>query len=128
MLGHQQNVLADSPAKKIIASIQYLGLLTDAIPKFKTNRWSMKIYCNDPSLVQATFYFKFYLFELMKKDAYRDQFIPWVETMARHDRLGWLRLQNNLNLCAIWLPCLERVSGLSIDFCRGHQSGITWVW
>ena len=71
-----KNVLADSPAKKNYSQHANIwGLLTDAIPQEKQKVVYENI-LHDPSLVQATFYFKFYLFELMKKMHTGDQFIP----------------------------------------------------
>ncbi|MEP7321925.1 MAG: alpha-L-rhamnosidase C-terminal domain-containing protein, partial [Saprospiraceae bacterium] len=78
-----RNELADSPTKKNFSQHANIwGILTDAIPKDKQTKVFDKI-LHDTSLVQATFYFKFYLFELLKKmnagDLFIGQLKPWQD-------------------------------------------------
>lgn len=62
-----------------------LAVLTDAIPAAQQGPLLQKV-MTDTSLTQATFYFKFYLFEALKKTKLGDQFIaqlkPWRDMLA----------------------------------------------
>lgn len=62
-----------------------LAVLTDAIPVAQQGPLLQKV-MTDTSLTQATFYFKFYLFEALKKTKLGDQFIaqlkPWRDMLA----------------------------------------------
>lgn len=78
-----KNALADSPSKKDFSQHANIwGLLTNTIPLDK-QRMVFNTILKDTSLVQATFYFKFYLFELLKKmnagDLFIDQLKPWQD-------------------------------------------------
>lgn len=78
-----KNLLADSPEKTQYSQHANIwGLLTNTIPESK-QEIVFKTLLDDTSIVQATFYFKFYLFELMKKmkagDLFIDQLKPWED-------------------------------------------------
>lgn len=78
-----KNLLADSPEKsKYSQHANIWALLTNAIPG-PQQEIVFKTLLSDTSIVQATFYFKFYLFELMKKmkagDLFIDQLKPWED-------------------------------------------------
>lgn len=59
-----------------------LGILSDVIPMDRQKEVCQKV-LSDTSLIQTTLYFKFYLFEAMKKaglaDLYCDQLKPWQD-------------------------------------------------
>ena len=62
-----------------------LAVLTNAVPVEQQAALMQKV-LTDASLTQATFYFKFYLFEALKKTGMGDQFIaqlkPWRDMLA----------------------------------------------
>ncbi|MDZ4706909.1 MAG: alpha-L-rhamnosidase C-terminal domain-containing protein [Saprospiraceae bacterium] len=90
-----KNLIADSPEKeKYSQHANIWALLTNTIPISKEDKVFSTL-LKDTSIVQATFYFKFYLFELMKKMKAGDLFInelkPWeamidfgLTTFAEH--------------------------------------------
>ena len=76
-------VMSDSPKKKYYSQHANIwALLTHTIPQDQQALVFDRL-LKDTSLVQATFYFKFYLFELLKKMKAGDHFIeqlkPWQE-------------------------------------------------
>jgi len=82
-----KNLLADSPEKTQYSQHANIwALLTNTIPAQNQDP-VFKSLLQDTSIVQATFYFKFYLFELMKKmkagDLFIDQLKPW-EAMIQY--------------------------------------------
>ena len=62
-----------------------MGILSDAIPQDK-QRDVFERLDTDPSLIQATFYYRFYLFRALKKvglsDRYADMLKPWDDMIA----------------------------------------------
>lgn len=78
-----KGLLADTPEKKEFSQhANILAILADAIPTAQQNETLDKL-IKDPSLTQATYYFKFYLFEAMKKTGMGDRFLdalkPWYD-------------------------------------------------
>ena len=81
-----RKLLADTPAHKVFSQhANILGVLEDSIPAAE-QRAVMKTVLADSSLIQATYYFRFYLFRAMKKvglgDEYLAQLRPWREMLA----------------------------------------------
>jgi hypothetical protein len=62
-----------------------MGILSDAVPQEKQQALFTKL-DSDPSLIQATFYYRFYLFRALKKiglsDRYVDMLKPWDNMIA----------------------------------------------
>lgn len=84
---HQKQLLKDTPFEEIYSQHSNIwGVLTDAIPKEKQKEVIQKV-LTDKSLIQCTIYFKFYLFQAMKKvglaDEYIDQLGPWHDMIAK---------------------------------------------
>ena len=86
-----RGLLADTPAKKTFSQhANILAVLTDAVPTAQQAallQKTMAAPASGPTAVtQATFYFKFYLFEALKKAGLGDQFIdqlkPWRNMLA----------------------------------------------
>lgn len=77
----QKGLLADTPGGTTWSQhVNLLGVLADAVPA-ASRRAVMEKVLGDPSLTQATYYFKFYLFRAMEKaglaDRYLDELGPW---------------------------------------------------
>lgn len=82
-----RGLLADTPAKRHFSQhANVWGVLTGAIPPGE-QRAVMEKVLTDPSLTQATYYFRFYLFRAMTKaglgDEYIAQLAPWRAMLAR---------------------------------------------
>ena len=76
-----RHLLADTPARKQFSQhANILATLEDAVPA-AVQPALMKTVLTDPSLTQATYYFRFYLFRAMKKAGLGDQYLgqlgPW---------------------------------------------------
>ncbi len=81
-----RGLLADMPDKtKFSQHANIWGVLTNTIPEADQKVVLQKV-MEDKSLRQATFYFKFYLFQALKKtglgDAYLPQLQPWRDMIA----------------------------------------------
>ncbi len=81
-----RKLLADTPAHQVFSQhANILGVLEDSIPP-AGQRAVMKTVLADSSLIQATYYFRFYLFRAMKKVGLGDEYIaqlrPWREMLA----------------------------------------------
>jgi hypothetical protein len=81
-----RGLMADTPAKNTFSQhANILAVLTDAIPAAQQPALVQKTMA-DTSLTQATFYFKFYLFEALKKTNLGDQFVaqlkPWRDMLS----------------------------------------------
>lgn len=81
-----RQLMADHPEKKTYSQHANIwALLTDAIPVEDRQR-VFKTLLADTSITQATFYFKFYLFELLKKmeagDLLPELLKPWEEMIG----------------------------------------------
>lgn len=78
-----RGLMADTPAKTSFSQhANILAVLTDAVPLAQQAALLQKTMAPDggpDSLTQATFYFKFYLFEALKKTGLGDQFIPQLQ-------------------------------------------------
>lgn len=62
-----------------------MGILSDAVPREKQQALFDKLN-TEPSLIQATFYYRFYLFRALKKvglaDRYTEMLKPWQDMLA----------------------------------------------
>ncbi|HZP00284.1 MAG TPA: alpha-L-rhamnosidase C-terminal domain-containing protein [Terriglobia bacterium] len=81
-----RKLLADTPAKKSFSQhANILAVLEDLVPAAEQAA-VMKTVLRDPTLVQCTYYFRFYLFRAMKKaglaDDYLNQLGPWRDMLA----------------------------------------------
>ncbi|GAA4416352.1 hypothetical protein GCM10023187_47710 [Nibrella viscosa] len=81
-----RGLLADTPEKNRFSQhANILAVLTDAVPVAQQPALLQKV-MTDTSLTQATFYFKYYLFQAMKKAGLGDQLIPqlkpWYNMLA----------------------------------------------
>ncbi|MGD0221575.1 MAG: alpha-L-rhamnosidase N-terminal domain-containing protein [Terriglobia bacterium] len=81
-----RHLLADTPAHKDFSQhANILATLEDAVPTADQPALMKKV-LSDPSLTQATYYFRFYLFRAMKKaglgDQYLAQLVPWRHMLA----------------------------------------------
>jgi len=81
-----RKLLADTPAHKVFSQhANILGVLEDSIPAAQQPA-VMTTVLADSSLIQATYYFRFYLFRAMKKvglgDNYIAQLRPWRDMLA----------------------------------------------
>ncbi len=86
-----RGLMADTPAKKTFSQhANILAVLTDAVPIAQQPTLLQKIMApttNSPTdLTQATFYFKYYLFQALKKTGMGDQLVPqlkpWRDMLA----------------------------------------------
>jgi alpha-L-rhamnosidase len=76
-----KRLFADTPAKTSWSQhVNLLAVLADAVPPAGQKALMTRV-LDDPSLTQATYYFKFYLFRALEKaglaDRYLDQLGPW---------------------------------------------------
>jgi alpha-L-rhamnosidase len=79
-------LVADTPAKQSFSQhANILAVLEDVIPASEQQA-VMKQVLGDPTLIQCTFYFRFYLFRALKKvglgDEYVNQLDPWRQMLA----------------------------------------------
>jgi len=77
----EKQLLKDTPFEESYSQHTNIwGVLTDAIPQEKQKEVILKVLA-DKSLIQCTIYFRFYLFQAMKKvglaDEYLKQLAPW---------------------------------------------------
>ncbi len=82
-----KQMLADTYEKKNFSQhANILGILTDAIPASEQQKLLSRIIANK-EITQCTYYFKFYLFEALKKTKMGDAFLPllqpWYEMLNR---------------------------------------------
>ncbi len=83
-----RKLLADTPAHKSFSQhANILGVLEDSIPAAE-QRAVMKTVLADSSLIQATYYFRFYLFRAMKKVGLGEEYIAQLQPLAR-DAGAW---------------------------------------
>ncbi|RYC69028.1 alpha-L-rhamnosidase-related protein [Spirosoma sordidisoli] len=81
-----RGLLADTPAKNSFSQhANLLAILTDAVPKNQQVALLTKTMAAT-DIIQATFYFKFYLFEALKKTGLGDELVPqlkpWRDMLA----------------------------------------------
>jgi len=75
----EKGLLADAPGKKIFSQhANIFGILTDAIPE-KLQQKVMQQILEDSSLIQCTMYFRFYLFQAMKKTGMADLYLEYLD-------------------------------------------------
>ena len=82
---NNKNLLADRPDKKSFSQhANILAVLTDAVSAEQQKKIIQKI-ISDTTITPCTYYFKFYLFEALKKvklgDEFLDQLGPWKKMM-----------------------------------------------
>jgi hypothetical protein len=85
-LAESRRLITDTPSKKNFSQhANILAVLEDVIPS-ADQQIVMKTVLTDPTLSQATFYFRFYLHRAMKKaglaDEYVSQLEPWRQMLA----------------------------------------------
>lgn len=83
----EKQLLKDTPFEEIYSQHSNIwGVLTDAIPREKQKEVIQKV-LTDKSLIQCTIYFRFYLFQAMKKVGlayeYIEQLGPWHDMIAK---------------------------------------------
>jgi hypothetical protein len=81
-----RKLVADTPARKTFSQhANILAVLEDAIPAADQPAVTKAVLA-DPSLTQATYYFRFYLFRAMKKVGLGDEYVaqlgPWRNMLA----------------------------------------------
>jgi hypothetical protein len=81
----KRQLLADTPEKQAFSQHANIwAVLTDAIPKEEQPVLLRRV-MTDTSIRQATYYFKFYLFQALKKTGMGDEFLPqlapWYEML-----------------------------------------------
>ncbi|MFW6277683.1 MAG: alpha-L-rhamnosidase C-terminal domain-containing protein [Prolixibacteraceae bacterium] len=75
----ERGLIAETPDKKIFSQhTNIFGILTDAIPRDKQAETAETI-LNDSSLIQTTLYFKYYLFQALKKVEMGGKMIPLMD-------------------------------------------------
>lgn len=84
---NKKGLLADDFRKNSFSQhANILGVLTDAVPTNEQRALLLKI-ADDKSITQATYYFKFYLFEALKKVRAGNEYLrllqPWYEMLDR---------------------------------------------
>lgn len=84
---NKRGLLADDPRKKSFSQhANIMAVLTDAVPSNEQRNLLLKI-ADDQSITQATYYFKFYLFEALKKVKAGNEYLrllqPWYEMLDR---------------------------------------------
>jgi hypothetical protein len=82
---YKKNMLADTPEKTEFSQhANILGILTNAVEQSRQKDLLQKV-MTDKSITQATYYFKFYMFEAMKKtglgNEYLGQLKPWFDML-----------------------------------------------
>lgn len=84
----KRELLADTPDKQTFSQhANILAVLTDAVPVAQQVALLTKTMA-DSSLTQATFYFKFYLFEALKKAGLGNQLVPQLQPWRNMLALG----------------------------------------
>jgi alpha-L-rhamnosidase len=83
----EKQLLKDTPFEDVYSQHTNIwGVLTDAIPLDRQRQVIEKV-LSDKSLIQCTIYFRFYLFQAMKKTGLADKYIsqlgPWKEMIAK---------------------------------------------
>lgn len=81
----EKGIIGDTPDKKTFSQhANILAVLTNTIPQ-KDQKKVLVQTLNDTTLIQTTFYFKFYLFRALKKAEMGDQYIsllnPWKDML-----------------------------------------------
>jgi hypothetical protein len=81
----EKGLLADTPEKTEFSQhANILGILTNSVEQSRQKELLQKI-MTDKSITQATYYFKFYMFEAMKKtglgNEYLGQLKPWYDML-----------------------------------------------
>ena len=81
----ERKEIADTPEKKSYSQhASIFGILSGAVPESETKAVMTKI-LNDKSLIQATFYYRFYLTRAMVQagmaDLYYSQLTPWRDML-----------------------------------------------
>jgi hypothetical protein len=80
-----KGMFADTPEKKEFSQhVNILAILTDAIPVTRQQALLKKI-MTDTAITQATYYFRFYMFESMKKTGLGNEYLaelkPWYDML-----------------------------------------------
>lgn len=85
---HEKKLLADTYEKKSFSQhANVMGILTDAVPMADQPRLLAAVMENK-SITQCTYYFKFYMFEALKKVKRGDDFISMLQPWNQMIRIG----------------------------------------
>jgi alpha-L-rhamnosidase len=138
-----KNEMADTPDKRMYSQhASIMAILSDAIPKEKEQVVLQKI-LTDASLTQATFYYRFYLTQALKKtgkaDLYYQQLAPWKDMLkiglttfaeqaepTRSDCHAWSASPNYdflATICGI-MPSKAGFSGVKIEPALGELNEV----
>jgi alpha-L-rhamnosidase len=83
-----KNLLADTYEKKSYSQhANVMGILTDAIPVANQQKLLTAVF-QDKSITQCTYYFKFYMFEALKKVKMGNDFITMLQPWNQMIRIG----------------------------------------
>jgi hypothetical protein len=83
-----RNLLADTYEKKSFSQhANVMGILTDAIPVANQQKLLAAVF-QDKSITQCTYYFKFYMFEALKKVKMGNDFISMLQPWNQMTRIG----------------------------------------
>lgn len=82
----KRNLFADTPEKKTFSQhANIMAVLTDVVPPEKQAAFIQRV-AEDKSLIQCTFYFRYYLIRAMKKAGLADRYVaelePWRDMLA----------------------------------------------
>jgi hypothetical protein len=92
---NQRQLMADMPSKRSYSQHANIwAVLTDAIPTAEQPALIRRIIA-DTTLTQATFYFKFYLFEALKKTKTGDAFLPLLKPWHTMKAVGLTTFAEN---------------------------------
>jgi hypothetical protein len=90
-----RGMFADTPDKRQFSQhANILAVLTDALPTDQQPGLLKKI-MEDKSITQTTFYFRFYLFEALKKTRLGDAFLPQLDDWRRMLDMGLTTFAEN---------------------------------
>jgi alpha-L-rhamnosidase len=85
---NQKQLLADTPEKKVFSQHANIwGILTNTIP-IKQQANVMNKILSDTSLIQTSYYFKFYLFEALRKTGQTSLYLAQLDTWKDAINLG----------------------------------------
>src|SRR6185369_4809036 len=84
----KRGLLADDPEKKYFSQhSNVLAVLAGLIPEGKRKAFMEKV-SSDTSLIQCTFYYRFYLYKAMKKAGLGDRYIEMLEPWRKMLKIG----------------------------------------
>lgn len=138
-----RQMMADTPQQDTYSQhANILAVLTGLIPQNEQDNLMRRI-MNDDDLVQATYYFKFYLFRAMRKaglgNEYLNQLEPWYEALdrgmttfpehpepTRSDAHAWSS-SPNYDLLATVAGIRPDAPGFSSVLIKPHPGNLEWI-